>query len=61
MNYFEIFLDILHLIKKMIKRMLSKIIYRYETKPKNCPVCGSEKIADILYGYPLFSDELKKT
>ena len=25
-----------------------------------CPQCGSEKIADILYGYPGFSPELDK-
>jgi hypothetical protein len=32
--------------------------YEYATKPSKCPVCNSEKIADILYGYPDFSEEL---
>lgn len=32
--------------------------YEYKTKPKNCPFCGSEKIANILYGYPVISEEL---
>ena len=34
--------------------------YKYAKKPDNCPECGSERIAKILYGMPAFSDELKK-
>lgn len=33
--------------------------YEFETKPKKCPVCGSVKIADILYGLIAFSKELE--
>ena len=29
-------------------------------KPKSCPVCGSKRIASIMYGYPLFSEELEQ-
>jgi hypothetical protein len=29
-------------------------------KPKKCPACGSEKIAEILYGLPAFSERLQK-
>ncbi len=34
--------------------------YKFAKKPDRCPVCGSEKIADILYGLPVFSHGLKK-
>ena len=27
-------------------------------KPEKCPACGSNHVADILYGLPDFSDEL---
>ena len=27
-------------------------------KPEKCPACGSNRVADILYGLPDFSDEL---
>lgn len=39
-----------------------EIIMRYKSvqKPKNCPKCGSGRIADILYGLPAFSEELQK-
>jgi primosomal protein N' len=35
---------------------------RYESahKPKSCPACGSKRIASIMYGYPLFSEELEQ-
>ena len=29
-------------------------------KPKKCPSCGSEKVADILWGMPAFSRKLEK-
>jgi len=35
--------------------------YRFKVAPKECPVCGSNSIASILYGYPKFDaiqDEL---
>ena len=32
---------------------------RYSRKPAKCPVCGSDKIASIQYGYPAFSPELQ--
>lgn len=33
---------------------------RYESsrKPRKCLACGSKRIASILYGYPIFSEEL---
>jgi len=33
---------------------------RYESphKPQKCPACESKRIASIMYGYPLFSEEL---
>jgi hypothetical protein len=31
-----------------------------ESKPRKCPKCGCKKIADILYGMPAFSPELRK-
>jgi hypothetical protein len=34
--------------------------YNSVKKPTRCPVCGSEKIAEILYGLPAFSPELDK-
>jgi len=34
--------------------------YEYSRKPRKCPECGSTKIARILYGYPAFSDELRR-
>lgn len=33
--------------------------YEFPDKPGKCPVCGSERIADILYGNPAYSEELK--
>ena len=33
---------------------------RVKRKPRKCPHCGLAKIADILYGYPVFSPELEK-
>ena len=33
---------------------------RVKRKPRKCPQCGSAKIADILYGLPIFSPELEK-
>lgn len=35
---------------------------RYESpqKTKNCPACGSRRIASITYGYPIFSEELEQ-
>lgn len=27
-------------------------------KPRKCPVCGSNRIADILYGLRMFSEKL---
>lgn len=34
---------------------------RYESysKPEKCPSCGSTRIADIMYGLPVFSKELE--
>lgn len=32
----------------------------HRTKPDSCPQCGSSKIADILYGYPHFGEELDR-
>jgi len=29
-------------------------------KPDRCPECGKSQMADILYGYPAFSDELQQ-
>lgn len=29
-------------------------------KPMTCPACGSKKIADILWGYPGYSEEMEK-
>jgi len=34
-------------------------IYNSPDKPVKCPHCGSNRIANILYGYPVFSDELE--
>jgi len=34
--------------------------YKSVKKPDNCPKCGSDKIATILYGMPAFSDSLRK-
>jgi len=31
----------------------------FETKPDKCPNCGSEKIAEILYGKPIDSPKLR--
>ncbi len=29
-------------------------------KPKTCPKCGSAKVAAILYGLPVFNDDLER-
>jgi hypothetical protein len=34
--------------------------YKSIKKPDKCPECGSDKIADILYGLSAFSPSLKK-
>jgi primosomal protein N' len=34
--------------------------YKSVKKPDKCPKCGSDKIADILYGLPAFSPSLEK-
>jgi primosomal protein N' len=34
--------------------------YKLAKKPDKCPNCGSDKIADILYGLPAFSPSLEK-
>ena len=33
---------------------------REKRKPPKCPKCRSARIADILYGLPIFSPELEK-
>jgi hypothetical protein len=33
--------------------------YKSVMKPDKCPKCGSEKIADILYGLPAFAPSLR--
>lgn len=33
--------------------------YEYLKKPAKCPECGSARIAKILYGLPIFSEELE--
>jgi len=37
---------------------MEKLIYK--RKPRKCPVCGTGKIAEILYGLPVFNPELDK-
>jgi len=32
--------------------------YELIRKPRKCPACASIRIADIMYGYPIFSEEL---
>jgi hypothetical protein len=34
--------------------------YKSAKKPDKCPECGSEKIANIMYGLPAFSPSLKE-
>ena len=34
--------------------------FKSAKKPVKCPVCGSEKIAAILYGLPAFSPSLRQ-
>lgn len=34
--------------------------YYIKRKPKECPKCGKNTIASILYGMPAFSEELEK-
>ena len=31
-----------------------------EEKPSKCPSCASERVARIVYGYPAFSEELRR-
>ena len=31
-----------------------------EVDPVNCPICGGKETAPILYGLPLFDEELKR-
>ncbi len=31
-----------------------------KSKPKKCPNCGSAKVASILYGLPMFNEELER-
>jgi primosomal protein N' len=33
--------------------------YGCNAKPRKCPACGSSHMADILYGLPVFSEELQ--
>jgi len=33
---------------------------KFIRKPRVCPVCKSQRIASILYGYPAFSEKLMK-
>lgn len=35
---------------------------RFESsrKPRKCPACGSKRVASIMYGYPILSEELEK-
>ncbi len=33
---------------------------RLKRRPRKCPQCGSAKIANILYGYPVFDSKLEK-
>jgi len=32
----------------------------YTRRPRVCPVCGSERVAEILWGMPAFSEDLQK-
>lgn len=33
--------------------------WEVDVKPEQCPVCGSQRVAEILYGLPAFSEELE--
>ena len=33
---------------------------KVKRKPRKCPQCGTARIADILYGMPIFDSELEK-
>ena len=33
--------------------------YSAKSKPEKCPKCGSARVARILYGMPMFSDQLQ--
>ena len=33
--------------------------YNLPEKPVKCPRCGSNRIANLLYGYPMYSEELE--
>lgn len=37
-----------------LKEEENSLNYRYSSKPRKCPVCGSTKIAEIVYGLPNF-------
>lgn len=34
--------------------------YECKRKPRRCPACGSTRVASILYGMPLFSEDLQR-
>lgn len=36
------------------------ITKRYIRKPRKCPACGSKRLAEILYGLIIYSDQLKQ-
>jgi primosomal protein N' len=36
-----------------------KMRYSTESKPKKCPHCGSSKICEILWGMPVYSEQLQ--
>jgi hypothetical protein len=34
--------------------------YEYDRKPRKCPACGLSRIANILYGMPMFTPEFER-
>lgn len=34
--------------------------HEFPRKPRTCPVCKSKRIATILYGYPIYSEDLQR-
>jgi len=34
--------------------------YEYARRPRKCPVCGANRIAEIYYGMPAFTEKLRE-
>jgi HNH endonuclease len=54
--------DVLSVLEmgEIFKKVIDSAFPSYKKKPSRCPYCNSNRLAEIMYGEPIFSDELEE-